>query len=125
MTMHVIGLKEGAEALPDELLEARVDGAGELYIFLRIVLPLLAPALVSLGIIVFTWAWGAFLWPLVVVQDRNLYVLSVGLSAYVQPYNRERPGLPRWPPRRSRRCRSPASSSSCSAISSKGEPPRP
>jgi ABC-type glycerol-3-phosphate transport system permease component len=54
------------------------------------VLPLLAPALVSLGIIVFTWAWGAFLWPLVVVQDRNLYVLSVGLS--VQPYNRE----PTW-----------------------------
>src|SRR4029078_9707781 len=57
----------------------------------RIVLPLLAPALVSLGIIVFIWAWGAFLWPLVVVQDRNLYVLSVGLSAYVQPYTRERP----------------------------------
>jgi len=77
----VFMMRQYAEALPDELLEAaRVDGASELYIFLRIVLPLLAPALVSLGIIVFIWAWGAFLWPLVVVQDRNLYVLSVGLS---------------------------------------------
>jgi ABC-type glycerol-3-phosphate transport system permease component len=89
----VFMMRQYAEALPDELLEAaRVDGASEPYIFLRIVLPLLAPALVSLGIIVFIWAWGAFLWPLVVVQDRNLYVLSVGLSAYVQPYNRE----PTW-----------------------------
>jgi ABC-type glycerol-3-phosphate transport system permease component len=89
----VFMMRQYAEALPDELLEAaRVDGAGELYIFLRIVLPLLAPALVSLGIIVFIWSWGAFLWPLVAVQDRSLYVLSIGLSAYVQPYNSE----PTW-----------------------------
>ena len=89
----VFMMRQYAEEIPDELLEAaRVDGASEPFIFLRIVLPLLAPALVSLGIIVFIWAWGAFLWPLVVVQDRDLYVLSVGLSAYVQPYNRE----PTW-----------------------------
>jgi multiple sugar transport system permease protein len=89
----VFMMRQYAEQLPDELLEAaRVDGASEPYIFLRIVLPLLAPALTSLGIIVFIWAWGAFLWPLVVVQDRSLYVLSVGLSAYVQPYNSE----PTW-----------------------------
>jgi ABC-type glycerol-3-phosphate transport system permease component len=89
----VFMMRQYAEQLPDELLEAaRVDGASEPYIFLRIVLPLLAPALVSLGIIVFIWAWGAFLWPLVVVQDRGLYVLSVGLSSYVQTYNTE----PTW-----------------------------
>jgi ABC-type glycerol-3-phosphate transport system permease component len=89
----VFMMRQYAEELPDELLEAaRVDGASEVFIFLRVVLPLLAPALVSLGIIVFIWAWGAFLWPLVVVQDRNLYVLSVGLSTYVQPYNSE----PMW-----------------------------
>ncbi len=89
----VFMMRQYAEELPDELLEAaRVDGASEPFIFLRIVLPLLTPALVSLGIIVFIWTWGAFLWPLVVVQDRGLYVLSVGLSAYVQPYNSE----PMW-----------------------------
>jgi multiple sugar transport system permease protein len=89
----VFMMRQYAEQLPDELLEAaRVDGASEPYIFLRIVLPLLAPALVSLGIMVFIWSWGAFLWPLVVVQDRSLYVLSVGLSSYVQAYNSE----PTW-----------------------------
>lgn len=86
-------MRQYASELPDELIEAaRVDGASEPYIFLRVALPLLGPALTSLGIIVFIWSWGAFLWPLVVVQDRSLYVLSVGLSSYVQPYNRE----PMW-----------------------------
>lgn len=89
----VFMMRQYADDLPDELIEAaRIDGANEFYIFLAIVLPLLAPALVSLGIIVFIWAWGAFLWPLVAVQDRELYVLSIGLSAYVQPYNKE----PTW-----------------------------
>jgi len=54
--------------------------------FLRIVLPLLLPALTSLAIIVFIWSWGAFLWPLVIIQDRELNVLAVGLTNYSQPY---------------------------------------
>ena len=72
---------------PDELPEAgRIDGAGEYHMFLRIVLPLLLPALTRLGIIVFIWSWGAFLWPLVIVQDRELNVLAVGLTNCSQPY---------------------------------------
>ena len=82
-----------ASAIPDELMEAaRVDGAGEFHIFLRIVLPLLVPALASLAIIVFIWSWGNFLWPLVIVQDKDLNVLSVGMTSYSQPYQRE----PMW-----------------------------
>ncbi len=83
----VFMMRQYASDLPDELLEAaRVDGAGEFHIFLRIVLPLLVPALTSLAIIIFIWAWGAFLWPLVIVQDRSLNVLAVGLTNYSQPY---------------------------------------
>jgi len=83
----VFMMRQYASDLPDELLEAaRVDGAGEFHIFLRIVLPLLVPALASLAIIVFIWAWGAFLWPLVIVQDRSMNVLAVGLTNYSQPY---------------------------------------
>ena len=83
----VFMMRQYASDLPDELLEAaRVDGAGEFRIFLRIVLPLLVPALTSLAIIVFIWAWGAFLWPLVIVQDRSMNVLAVGLTNYSQPY---------------------------------------
>jgi ABC-type glycerol-3-phosphate transport system permease component len=89
----VFMMRQYASDLPDELIEAaRVDGAGEFHIFLRIALPLLLPALASLAIIVFIWAWGNFLWPLVIVQDKNLNVLSVGMTSYSQPYQRE----PMW-----------------------------
>ena len=83
----VFMMRQYASDLPDELLEAaRVDGAGEFHIFLRIVMPLLVPALASLAIIVFIWSWGNFLWPLVIVQDRELNVLAVGLTNYTHPY---------------------------------------
>jgi multiple sugar transport system permease protein len=89
----VFMMRQYASDLPDELLEAaRVDGASEFRIFLQIALPLLLPALASLAIIVFIWSWGNFLWPLVIVQDKALNVLSVGLTAYTQPYN----GQPMW-----------------------------
>ena len=55
-------------------------------------LPLLLPALTSLAIIVFIWSWGTFLWPLVIVQDRDLNVLAVGLTNYSQPYQH----VPMW-----------------------------
>ena len=83
----VFMMRQYASDLPDELLEAgRVDGAGEFHMFIRIVLPLLVPALTSLAIIVFIWSWGSFLWPLVIIQDRGLNVLAVGLTNYSQPY---------------------------------------
>jgi multiple sugar transport system permease protein/arabinosaccharide transport system permease protein len=89
----VFMMRQYASDLPDELLEAgRIDGASEFGIFVRIVLPLLAPALTSLAIIIFIWSWGAFLWPLVIVQDRELNVLSVGLTNYSQPYQQ----APMW-----------------------------
>ena len=53
---------------------------------------LLAPSLASLAIIVFIWSWGAFLWPLVIIQDRTLNALAVGLTNYSQPYQHE----PMW-----------------------------
>jgi multiple sugar transport system permease protein len=89
----VFMMRQYAADLPDELLEAaRVDGAGEFHIFLRIVLPLLVPAMTSLAILVFIWSWGAFLWPLVIIQDRSLQVLAVGLTDFAQSYSR----APEW-----------------------------
>jgi multiple sugar transport system permease protein len=89
----VFMMRQYAADLPNELLEAaRVDGAGEFHIFMRIVLPLLVPAMTSLGILVFIWSWGAFLWPLVIVQDRSLQVLAVGLTDFAQSYSRP----PEW-----------------------------
>lgn len=89
----VFMMRQFAADLPDELLEAgRIDGAGEFRMFVTIVLPLLLPALASLAIITFIWSWGSFLWPLVIVQDRELNVLAVGLTNYSQPYQH----VPMW-----------------------------
>lgn len=89
----VFMMRQHAYGVPEEIIEAgRIDGANEFQIFLRLILPLLAPALASLAIIIFIWSWGSFLWPLVAVNDQRLTVLSVGLTNYSQPYQR----TPMW-----------------------------
>ena len=61
-------------SIPDELLEAaRIDGAGEFWIFFRIVLPLLRGALGALGVLAFFQAWTAFAWPLIVARPGQLH----------------------------------------------------
>jgi ABC-type glycerol-3-phosphate transport system permease component len=85
--LGVFMMRQYISDLPDELLEAgRIDGAGEFLMFRRIVLPLMTAPLISLAILVFIASWGSFLWPLVIVQDRTLNVLAVGLTNYSQPY---------------------------------------
>lgn len=70
-------------SIPDELLEAaRIDGAGEFWIFWRIVLPLLRGALGALGVLAFFQAWTAFAWPLIVATTRESYTIEVGLALF-------------------------------------------
>ncbi|RZI88128.1 MAG: carbohydrate ABC transporter permease [Microbacterium sp.] len=67
--------------IPTEVLEAaRVDGAGEWRIFLRIVLPMSGPILAVQVVLTFIAGWNSFLWPLIIANDQKLYTLSVGLS---------------------------------------------
>ncbi|MEO5608762.1 MAG: carbohydrate ABC transporter permease [Ornithinibacter sp.] len=80
--------------LPRDLLDAgRVDGAGELRIFLRIILPLCGPALATLGILTFLGSWNNFLWPLVVAQTEKTYTLPVALALYSKGQNSTNYGL--------------------------------
>jgi multiple sugar transport system permease protein len=67
--------------IPDELLDAaRVDGAGEHYIFWRIVMPLCGPALATLTILTFLGSWNSFLWPLVVATGEDMFTLPVAVA---------------------------------------------
>jgi len=76
-------------SIPDEILDAaRVDGASEPRIFLRIVLPVCKPALVSLGIIVFIASWNNFLWPLVVLPSPHNWTLPLVLRSLQGPPGR-------------------------------------
>jgi multiple sugar transport system permease protein len=69
--------------IPDDLLDAaRIDGAGEHYIFWRIVLPLTGPALATLAILMFLGSWNNFLWPLVVATTEDMYTLPVAIALF-------------------------------------------
>jgi len=72
-----------AHSIPDELLEAaRIDGAGEIWIFIRIVIPLLRGALGALFVLAFFQAWTAFAWPLIVATTSTSYTIEVGLALF-------------------------------------------
>ena len=78
-------MRQFIQGLPDELFEAaRIDGAGEFRIFLRIVLPLCKPVLATLGIFVFLWHWNDFLWPLIIAKSNDMFTLTVGISSLQQ-----------------------------------------
>ncbi|KPI11526.1 ABC-type transporter, integral membrane subunit [Actinobacteria bacterium OK074] len=80
--------------LPDELLEAaRIDGAGQVRTFTRIVLPLCGPPLATLAIMSFLGSWNSFLWPLVASQTQDKYTLPVALALYSQGQNSTQYGL--------------------------------
>jgi multiple sugar transport system permease protein len=74
-------VRQYALSIPEELLEAaRMDGAGELRIFTTIVLPLLKPIVVTLAVLTFLGSWNDFMWPLIVLTDRELQTLPVALA---------------------------------------------
>lgn len=63
--------------LPRDLIEAaRVDGASNLRIFLRVVLPLSVPALASYGIFQFLWVWNDLIMALIFISDSDLFPLT-------------------------------------------------
>nr|WP_204669295.1 carbohydrate ABC transporter permease [Gracilibacillus alcaliphilus] len=78
---NIFLIRQFMVTIPDALIEAaRLDGAGEFYIFFRLVLPLSMPVVAVQIILTFIAAWNSFLWPLIVANDQSLYTLSVGLA---------------------------------------------
>ena len=73
--------RQFALSIPNELLDAaRVDGAGEFHIYYRIVLPQLGPALATFGMLTFMFNWNAYLWPLIVLTEKNVRTLPIILT---------------------------------------------
>jgi multiple sugar transport system permease protein len=72
-----------AQAIPTDYLEAaRIDGASEWWILLRVVAPLSVSAFSTIGILAFIQAWTAFIWPLLVANDQRLFNMEVGLTVF-------------------------------------------
>jgi multiple sugar transport system permease protein len=72
-----------ASAIPTDYLEAaRIDGASEWWILVRVIAPLSVSAFSTIGILAFIQAWTAFIWPLLVANDQLLFNMEVGLTVF-------------------------------------------
>jgi multiple sugar transport system permease protein len=70
--------------IPRELDEAaRIDGCGKASIFLRIILPLMVPALATTTIFTFIWTWNDFFGQLIYLTDPDMYTVPVALRSFV------------------------------------------
>ena len=79
-----------SSSIPRDLIEAaRMDGCGEMGIYWRIVLPLLKPAMGTLGLITFIASWNNFIGPLIVMRSPEMYTLPLALRSMQSPVNTE------------------------------------
>jgi len=77
-------MRQNMLKVPDSLIEAaRIDGCGEFAIFYKIVLPTMRPSIAALGIYMFMFQWGNFMWQLIVLNDSSMKTLPVALSSLV------------------------------------------
>ena len=68
---------------PKDLEEAAlIDGMSYPGIFLKVILPLSKPILLSQGMFAFLGAWNSYLWPLIATMDEKLWVISVGIASF-------------------------------------------
>lgn len=90
---NVFLLRQFMLAIPKELDEAaRLDGAGEFFIYRRLILPLSKTALATAGAFTFFAVWTDFFWPLLATNSVEMRTLEVGLSVFKNSY-----GGANWP----------------------------
>jgi len=79
--------KQYCDEIPKELLEsARIDGAGDMHIYFKIVLPQIRPALGALGIFTFLEIWNDYLRPLIYLESAENMTLPLALSYFNQQH---------------------------------------
>ncbi len=78
--------------IPDSLAEAaRIDGASEIGVFVKVMMPMAKPAAATVGIFTFLGAWNGFLFPLIMLQNTEDYTLPVGLATIGTQYSTNYP----------------------------------
>lgn len=77
-------MRQGFLGFPNDLIESgRLDGAGDLRIFYRIVLPSVRPQLGALVIFTFMTQWNSFIWPLLMLNTEDKYTVPVALNTMI------------------------------------------
>lgn len=78
---NVFLLRQAFLTIPRELEDAaRMDGANELVLWWRVMLPLVKPALLTVTILEFVAMWNLYQWPLIVLNDTDKFPLSVAIA---------------------------------------------
>lgn len=84
---NIFLMRQYISTIPVELEEAaRIDGASALDVWWRIVLPLSKPAMATVAIFSFVGAWDGFLWPLIVLKEKEMWTLNVALGLLQMEY---------------------------------------
>jgi lactose/L-arabinose transport system permease protein len=87
-------MRQNFKMFPTEIMEAaRVDGAGELRIFTRIVFPTMKASFASAGIYMFLGQWNSYLWPLMTILTDAKKTLPIAMSSMMYAYTVEYGGL--------------------------------
>jgi ABC-type glycerol-3-phosphate transport system permease component len=74
-------MRQSMEGIPGEMVDAaRVDGASDMWIYRKIMLPLSLNALSGLGVFTFLWSWNSLWWPLMVISRAELRTLPLGIA---------------------------------------------
>lgn len=94
MPFGIFWMRSHFESLPPELSEAaELDGAGRGRTLFQVLLPTARPALTTLGLLTFMWAWNQFLLALILLRDPAMRTAPSGLGAFVQQYGENVPLL--------------------------------
>lgn len=81
--LNILILYNAFSSIPESIREsAKMDGASDLYILFGLYWPLSKPAVATVSILAFVWAWNNYLWPLVVVRDTNRTPLPLALAEF-------------------------------------------
>ena len=85
-------LVQNMRSIPNDFIEAaQIDGAGLWFIYRKIMLPLTLPAILTLSITTFMDSWNDYLWPLVMLTDRDKMTITLALNTlngqYATEYN--------------------------------------
>lgn len=76
--------RQGFKQLPLSLIDAaKIDGAGHLYILLRIVLPLCKPVSITFFIFTFVLYYNSYFWPLIITKSVEMRLITVGLVSFL------------------------------------------
>ena len=83
-------IRQFINTIPKDYDEAaRIDGANYFYIYAKIVMPLIKPALATVGVFSFMWSWNDFLGPLIFLRSSHLLTLALGLRQFLAQFTNQ------------------------------------